>query len=382
MMEICWHQNVPNMQTSSALALLRDYLGAVYENLWWYAAFVLPFFAFFWWWFSKGLQKHRIQKVPSASKKHLLHDLGYSVVSFFVFAIFDLLLLYAAEKGYTALYFDAQALGWWWLPLSLFIALFLDDAFFYWSHRAMHHPRWYPIFHRVHHQSTDPSPFTSFAFHPTEAVVEKVVHFVLPFVLPMHFGVLLLWQVLSMLNNVVGHLGYELYPQGFTRSPWTSWLSTSTHHNQHHARFNGNFGLYFTWWDRWMGTQFDDYESTHDAVAPTLARKKAAAAFAAVAQQPVEGQWQRAQVQLQLPAGDFQFGVNNQETLLEAALRQGVALPHACKMGRCGTCALRCAEGKVEHKANHILNEAALAEGMILACQALPLSAQLKLSKA
>lgn len=369
------------MQTFSAFALIRDYLSAVYENLWWYAAFVLPFFAFFWWWFSKGLQKHRIQKVPSASKKHLLHDLGYSVVSFFVFAIFDLLLLYAAEKGYTALYFDAKAFGWWWLPLSLFIALFLDDAFFYWSHRAMHHPHWYPIFHRVHHQSTDPSPFTSFAFHPTEAVVEKVVHFILPFVLPMHFGVLLLWQLLSMLNNVVGHLGYELYPQGFTRSPWTSWLSTSTHHNQHHARFNGNFGLYFTWWDRWMGTQFADYESTHDAVAPTFGGVKLQKEVDVANQQAATATTEVAKVQVTLPTGDFGFGVNAQDTLLEAALRQGVALPHACKMGRCGTCALLCTNGEVRLKANHILNDAQLAEGWILTCQAVPASSQITLKK-
>lgn len=369
------------MQTFSAITWLNNYLAAVYENLWWYAAFVLPFFVLFWWWFKKRLQKHRIQKVQTASKQHFLHDLGYSAVSFFVFAILDLILFNAAERGHTLLYFEVDAMGWLWLLLSLFIALFLDDAFFYWSHRAMHHPRLYPVFHRVHHQSTDPSPFTSFAFHPTEAVVEKVVHFVLPFVLPMHFGALLLWQVVSMLNNVNGHLGYEVFPKGFTRSSLTGWISTSTHHNQHHARFNGNFGLYFTWWDRWMGTQFTDYESTHDAVAPALGGLKSRKEVDVLVEQAAKTTTEVAKARVSLPVGDFGFGVNAQETLLDAALRQGVALPHACKMGRCGTCALLCIKGEVKLRANHILNDAQLAEGWVLACQSLPVSNHIQLKK-
>ncbi|NBW42885.1 MAG: hypothetical protein EBR29_03555, partial [Sphingobacteriia bacterium] len=38
------------------------------------------------------------------------------------------------------------------------------------------------------------------------------------------------------------------------KSKWGSWVNTSRHHNLHHARFQGNYGLYFLIWDRWMGT--------------------------------------------------------------------------------------------------------------------------------
>jgi sterol desaturase/sphingolipid hydroxylase (fatty acid hydroxylase superfamily) len=31
----------------------------------------------------------------------------------------------------------------------------------------------------------------------------------------------------------------------------------------HHQLFNGNYALYFTWWDKWMGTEFKDYETRH-----------------------------------------------------------------------------------------------------------------------
>jgi protein involved in polysaccharide export with SLBB domain len=32
----------------------------------------------------------------------------------------------------------------------------------------------------------------------------------------------------------------------------------------HHQLFNGNYALYFTWWDKWMGTEFKDYETRHE----------------------------------------------------------------------------------------------------------------------
>ncbi len=53
-------------------------------------------------------------------------------------------------------------------------------------------------------------------------------------------------------------MGYELYPANWYRIPLLKYKTPSTHHNLHHAKFNGNYGLYFTWWDRWMGTEFPE----------------------------------------------------------------------------------------------------------------------------
>jgi len=36
----------------------------------------------------------------------------------------------------------------------------------------MHHKKLFRWFHLVHHQSTNPSPWAAYAFHPLEAVVE------------------------------------------------------------------------------------------------------------------------------------------------------------------------------------------------------------------
>ena len=45
--------------------------------------------------------------------------------------------------------------------------------------------------------------------------------------------------------NAYGHLGFELYPKGF-RATWVGkWINTSVAHNQHHEKFNGNYGCIF-----------------------------------------------------------------------------------------------------------------------------------------
>ncbi|MFN7119527.1 MAG: sterol desaturase family protein [Saprospiraceae bacterium] len=246
--------------------ILNYFLEAISETAFIYAIFVIPFFVAFWIIWKKKFQPIRIQEVKRATSHHFTHDLTHSFSTFIVFAIMDVVLIYLQSKGFTLMYYDVQQYGWWWIFISFALLLFLNDTFFYWSHRAMHHPRLYKFFHRVHHESTDPSPLTSFAFHPSEAVVENMMSFLLPFIMPLHFGVILAWQVFDMLNNVLGHLGYEAYPKGWTKTPILKHITTSTHHNMHHQLFNGNYALYFTWWDKWMGTEFKDYEKRHEQI--------------------------------------------------------------------------------------------------------------------
>jgi ferredoxin-NADP reductase/sterol desaturase/sphingolipid hydroxylase (fatty acid hydroxylase superfamily) len=244
----------------------ENVIDAYGESMLWYAGFAFPFFFIFWIVGKKYFKRIRIQQTERATLHHFKHDLGFSASTFLVFAIMDVCLLYLESKGYTQIYFDINDYGYLWLGLSFCIVLFIDDMFFYWSHRAMHHPKLYKFFHKVHHESTDPSPLTAFAFHPSEAVIEQLMHVVLPFLLPLNFSLIIAWQLFSMLNNVLGHLGYEIYPKGWVKFPLLQFKTASTHHNMHHQLFNGNYALYFTWWDKWMGTEFKDYESRHEQI--------------------------------------------------------------------------------------------------------------------
>lgn len=224
-----------------------------------YALFVVPAYLLFWVVWPRRLQRRRIQEKRRANARTLRHDLAYSALSLGVFAVMDLAVALLEAGGLTRLYPDSAHYGRAWLVLSVPVLLVLHDAYFYWTHRLMHHPRMYRHFHRVHHRSSDPSPFTSFAFHPLEAVVENGFTFLVVLVLPLHFAALLAWQLAQQLFNTIGHLGYEIYPAWWLRAPVLRWKTASTHHNLHHQYFVGNYGLYFTWWDRWMGTELPQY---------------------------------------------------------------------------------------------------------------------------
>jgi sterol desaturase/sphingolipid hydroxylase (fatty acid hydroxylase superfamily) len=85
--------------------------------------------------------------------------------------------------------------------------------------------------------------------------------------LPIHITHLVFFFLFSIIYNIYGHLGYELYPKNFNRSFIGTWINTSTNHNQHHQYFKGNYGLYLLFWDRMMGTIREDYDEKFDDIA-------------------------------------------------------------------------------------------------------------------
>ncbi|WP_324172139.1 2Fe-2S iron-sulfur cluster binding domain-containing protein [Sulfurimonas sp.] len=68
--------------------------------------------------------------------------------------------------------------------------------------------------------------------------------------------------------------------------------------------------------------------------------------------------------------------VEENQTLLDASLRQGTYLPHACNHGLCGTCKVELLEGEVDHgdASPFALMESERDDGFCLACTAKPLS--------
>ncbi len=62
----------------------------------------------------------------------------------------------------------------------------------------------------------------------------------------------------------------------------------------------------------------------------------------------------------------------NDETILDAALRNGLDLPYACKGGVCCTCRARVTEGEVEMEVNYALEHDEVEKGFVLTCQSHP----------
>jgi len=69
------------------------------------------------------------------------------------------------------------------------------------------------------------------------------------------------------------------------------------------------------------------------------------------------------------------FEMSQKQTLLEAALKQGVDAPYSCQGGICSSCLARIKSGTAVMKKNSILTDSEIAEGLVLTCQAHPTSA-------
>lgn len=132
--------------------------------------------------------------------------------------------------------------------------ILVHDTYFYWSHRLAHHPRIFRWLHGLHHQSRNPSPFAALSFGVFDALVQ--VAWAVPLVrwVPVPSVVWLVFSFVAIGINVIGHCGVEPYPLSWQRHRVLKWLNFTTMHDRHHLSLDGNYGLYFSAWDRWMGT--------------------------------------------------------------------------------------------------------------------------------
>ncbi|MBO9733175.1 MAG: sterol desaturase family protein [Chitinophaga sp.] len=233
-------------------------------------------FALFYLLMPKRWNRFKIQQ-RLASKKDFFREIWYSMQSTLVFTGITMVLLFTPIRQYTQIYANLSDFPIWYVGVSVALSLVVHDTYFYWMHRLMHHKSLFKLTHVVHHESTNPSPWTSYSFHVAEAVVEGGVLIVIAFVMPLHPLSILLFTISGFIINVYGHLGYEIMPKNFRHSWLFQVINTSTHHNLHHKKFRGNYGLYFRFWDRMMGTENPDYVKEYDRLQALRFEKPVAA---------------------------------------------------------------------------------------------------------
>ena len=202
----------------------------------------------------RGPRRGQLNRRPP-SRAAVRHEVASSLLASPIYALPVAVLLVLWRRGGTALYVDPAAHGWLWLPASAAIYLVAHDAYYYWLHRALHHPRLFALCHRGHHLSRDPTPFASFSFDPAEAALTAWFLPALALVIPIQVGLALGLLMLMTLTAVMNHAGREVWPQRWLDAPLGRAVITARHHDLHHKRFNGNYGLYFSVWDRLMGTE-------------------------------------------------------------------------------------------------------------------------------
>jgi sterol desaturase/sphingolipid hydroxylase (fatty acid hydroxylase superfamily) len=239
--------------------MITDILKFVFVGVRDYFLYFGASFVLLWLVFKPRIVHRKVQLKQRADAKQWLHEVKWSLLSQVGFVVGLLAFGDGKAPGKLAqLNTNSFAV----LAAASVVFVVIDDAWFYWTHRLLHaNAKLYRSIHKIHHRSIDTTPLTGLSFHPVESFIINIPLAVLPIfvgVQPNFF----FWAIyISTLNNILGHNGFEWAPKWWDRVPLLHLKTPSIHHNLHHEKSRGNYGLYFTYWDRWMHTEFSDYEA-------------------------------------------------------------------------------------------------------------------------
>ena len=160
---------------------------------------------------------------------------------------------------------------WPWLVVLALISPAIHEIHFFAIHRLIHTPFLYKWVHSVHHNSVNPSPWSSLSMHPVEGFLYHAVafwHLVIP-----SNPILALYQLhLAGFGAVNGHIGFDKL-ELTENTPLTSHAYA---HYLHHKYFEVNYGgdglipL-----DKWFGSFHDGSKEGDARMQARFEKKKA-----------------------------------------------------------------------------------------------------------
>jgi sterol desaturase/sphingolipid hydroxylase (fatty acid hydroxylase superfamily) len=139
----------------------------------------------------------------------------------------------------------------WLVILALAIPL-IHEVHFFCIHRLIHVPVLYRWVHSVHHNSVNPSPWSSLSMHPVEHLLYwsgSLIHLILP----SHPLLLLYHLQVTGTGAVIGHIGFHRIETGKDRTVDTHAYA----HYLHHKYFEVNYADGVLPLDEWFGTWHD-----------------------------------------------------------------------------------------------------------------------------
>jgi len=211
----------------------------------------------------------------------IAYEIRWSLSNAACSALSALLTYRLVHAGHASMYFGLADHGWAYLACSAALCVVGYDAWLYWEHRYLHTPWMFRHVHAVHHRVGNPSVFASFAHHPIETFMGNAYFVLFVVFVPVHPVALGAAGLYMFLTAIVGHLGYEFYPRGFTRHPLLGLLNTATYHNIHHRDLRCNYGAWLIYWDRIMGTERAGYHEAFETIKARVAGRGAPSAIGA-----------------------------------------------------------------------------------------------------
>ena len=249
----------------SALKTLFEALGVSLTLSMEYLLFAGGVFLFLYVWRKRKYWYLKIQQ-RFPEDKHIFREIKYSFFTVIIFGMVILPVWWASNHNITLVYRPLNKYGYVYYVFSILVMIALHDTYYYWTHRLLHWKKIFKYVHKTHHLSLNPTPFSAYALHPVEALLDVSIIPIIVFTIPYHASALTIFSAYTLMMNVAGHAGYEFFPSGFAGHKWFKWHNTPTHHNMHHRYVKYNFAIYFNFWDRVMKTNHPNYEETFERV--------------------------------------------------------------------------------------------------------------------
>jgi sterol desaturase/sphingolipid hydroxylase (fatty acid hydroxylase superfamily) len=158
-----------------------------------------------------------------------------------------------------------------YLAALVLVAPAIHEVHFFCIHRLIHTPLLYKWVHSVHHNSVNPSPWSSLSMHPVEGFLYHAVAF-WHLIIPSNPIIAMFQLHLAGFGAVNGHIGFD-------KLEVTEGAAIDSHayaHYLHHKYFEVNYGgdglipL-----DKWLGTWHDGTKDGEAQMQARFERKKA-----------------------------------------------------------------------------------------------------------
>jgi sterol desaturase/sphingolipid hydroxylase (fatty acid hydroxylase superfamily) len=152
-----------------------------------------------------------------------------------------------------------------YLAMLVLLTPMIHETHFFFVHRLIHWPPLYKYIHSVHHNSVNPSPWSSLSMHPVEGFLYHAVSF-WHLIIPSNPIIALFQLHVAGFGAVNGHIGFEK----LELTPDVALDGHGYAHYLHHKYFEVNYGGDgLIPWDKWLGTWHD---GTKDGDAQMQAR--------------------------------------------------------------------------------------------------------------
>lgn len=181
----------------------------------------------------------------SLTAGQLRRELSLSALSVFIFGVGMLFPWGLLQLGWAKLALNPSLSQ---IVLEILALVIWNEIHFYINHRLLH-TRWLRRFHLPHHRSVVTTPWSTYSFHPVEAIMLGNIILLPMLVHDFSAQALLSVPIFSLVFNNLGHANYDFSPRANS-----VFHNASRRHHLHHACFNGNFGFMLPFMDKLLGT--------------------------------------------------------------------------------------------------------------------------------